>query len=233
MGRAKAFLAYFNKIEKALNTLYGKDDERMSFYELVQALRKKNRQIAYFADDLHEFRALRNAIVHDTIGEVVIAEPCESTVSRIKKIYELITKPKLIQDLCKNQEVITVTLSDTLEEILKLIKSSGYSQFPVLDCKRVIGMLTTNAITNYLADKMIGNELLIDSVTVSDIFKVSDDHNLFHMISRYTTVYDISEMIEEHPKVLMFIMTEQGKTTQQILHVVTSWDFHGIYQERE
>ena len=232
MGRAKTFLAYYNKIEKTLESLYTGPEEHMSFYELIQTLRRTNRQVAYFADELHEYRTLRNAIVHDTVGDMVIAEPCETVVVRIRKIHELLTKPALVMDLCKGQEVVSLTLNDSLQQVLSLIRDTGYSQFPVIDCKRVIGILTSHTAASYLADRMQGNELIIDKATVSDLFRVSDDKEDFMVIARTSTVYDVSVLIRKYPKVSMFIVTESGKPTQHLLGVLTAADFHRVYGMR-
>ncbi|MBV6552659.1 hypothetical protein KTN00_16880, partial [Acinetobacter soli] len=70
----------------------------MGFSEMVRRLSKqKQGDIKKYEEDLFQMAQLRNAIVHEKIGEnFVIAEPNQWVVTRIQQIEQALLQPETV-----------------------------------------------------------------------------------------------------------------------------------------
>ncbi|WP_426065479.1 hypothetical protein, partial [Escherichia coli] len=91
------FLSSFNRIEKQLRDDLG-NPRNMGFSEMVRRLSKqKQGDIKKYEEDLLQMAQLRNAIVHEKIGEnFVIAEPNQWVVTRIQQIEQALLQPETV-----------------------------------------------------------------------------------------------------------------------------------------
>jgi hypothetical protein len=94
---ADVFLSSFNRIEKKLRDELG-NPRNMGFSEMVRRLSKqKQGEVKKYEEDLLQIAQLRNAIVHEKIGEnFVIAEPNQWVVSRIRQIEQALLQPETV-----------------------------------------------------------------------------------------------------------------------------------------
>lgn len=101
---ADQFLSSFNRIEKRLRDELD-NPRNMGFSEMVRRLSKsKNINVRRAEDDLLQMAQLRNAIVHEKIGEnFVIAEPNEWVVNRIQEIERSLLAPEKVMRVLRNE----------------------------------------------------------------------------------------------------------------------------------
>ncbi|MGH2690052.1 MAG: hypothetical protein ACRDKW_14785 [Actinomycetota bacterium] len=98
VSNGQRFLTAFAAIEDVLRHRAGAPaGER--FLALVGSVAANDRAVGRFAVDLKEFADLPNAIVHDRGGGYLIADPHDSTVSRIESILTLISRPPRLDSL--------------------------------------------------------------------------------------------------------------------------------------
>ncbi len=226
------FISYFNKVEKGLRKLAEiQDGGYHNFTEVFHAAKRTHHYLGRYYQDLMEIKELRNAIVHDSMDPYVIAEPCDEIVERLKVIYEKIISPKMVIELLPEQGIKTVALTSPLEDVMKLVRLYNLSQFPVVEDHKIIGIITTNAITIYLSEYMEDNQLILDKTQIHQIFDQAEDRDDYSIISRHTTSYDVEEILQTHPNCKMIMITESGKNTQRILRVLSTWDYRIIYEE--
>ncbi|SEK78364.1 CBS domain-containing protein [Carnobacterium iners] len=100
-------------------------------------------------DSLDFFREFRNLLIHKTVsGEEAIATPSSLLIEEIEMITEKIKHPKKVKDLFLS-EVVTFDQGDKLSLVLKKVKEKSYSQFPVFNDNKLVGIVSENGITNF------------------------------------------------------------------------------------
>lgn len=109
--------------------------------------------IKTYEDDLKEFADLRNAIVHERCGGEPIAEPHYKTVIQLEKIRDYITAPPTVEPIFFN-DVITCKPDDRIGETAKTMLKNSFSQIPIYDAEEFKGLLTTETISRWLADRL-------------------------------------------------------------------------------
>lgn len=81
---AKRFINAYNQIDSGLRALYNQK-RSMSFAELIRNSVNENHVVRKYEDDLIDFGRLRNAIVHKSNDDFIIAEPHIEVVEKIEK----------------------------------------------------------------------------------------------------------------------------------------------------
>ncbi|MUK88863.1 CBS domain-containing protein [Ornithinibacillus sp. L9] len=224
---SEKFLAAFNRIEKALRQEL-QNSKGIGFAKAVKILAKYNSIVSKYSDDLLEYAELRNAIVHDKIDTMhAIAEPHDSVVKHIEKIEKDITQPKVVIPMF-SRRVVSFQVKDSLSDVLEAIHEKGFSKFPVYYEDEFKGLFTESAITKWLADNKFssGSETLIE-----EILPYQKNSN-FKFIGRDTTVYEaigiFKDQIEKGNRIDALLITENGKNSEELLGIITSWDMMGI-----
>ena len=80
---ARRFINAYNKIDYAIRVQHG-FKRSMSFSEVVRKAVPLNYIVRKYEDDLVDYGRLRNAIIHKSNDEYVIAEPHEEIVEKIE-----------------------------------------------------------------------------------------------------------------------------------------------------
>jgi hypothetical protein len=94
------FEGAYNKIDALLRKKFGAA-KTLSFSSIVVEAAKKDATVRANKEDLLEFGDLRNAIVHDRgKAPVLLADPREDVVVEIEKIWNRISRPRLLRSLC-------------------------------------------------------------------------------------------------------------------------------------
>jgi len=230
MNRAEEFLRLYNKLSDYLYKKY-REGRRTGFTRMVDIASARDPLIRSFNDDLREFADLRNAIVHDrSYPNQILAEPNEQCMERFKKIHEKITSPKLVYPTFK-AEIRVFYEEDNLKSALRYMKENDFSQIVVSDDDN-LNLLTTEAITRWLADRMddIGNEM--PKSTVGYALRYIDEGN-FLLMERNETVYTARDTFDNStepimPELCAVIITHSGKPTEKPLGIITPWDIMDI-----
>ena len=221
------FLTAFNRIDQRLRDIIGAKDF-MPFYRLIDQAKKKDVLVRKYEDDLRSYADLRNAIVHHrTSFEYVIAEPHIDVVERIEYIEEKLAKPKLVgQMFCK--KVLAFQETDSLKQVLKVIRHRKFTQFPVYNKDQFKGLVTTVGITNWLATVMVGNQIPKEVPTLHDILLHEKNRVNSKFVSRYITIYEAEDIfkqgVERGSRFEALLITEHGKPHQKLIGIVTPLD---------
>ncbi|MDF2675518.1 MAG: hypothetical protein K0R09_3790 [Clostridiales bacterium] len=228
------FLAAFNRIE-----VYLKEEGDSSKYEsFSRALNKatyNNPMIKNFKEDLEKFSNLRNIIIHEEIRpNFVIAEPHIEVVERIEKIAEMFERPQRVIPNFK-REVKKVNLNDNIAVPLRLIRS-GFSQFPVYDNGKFMGLLSDKCIAKWLAHFVDEGIKSISEVNVEEILKFdgSNGRNV-RFINKNETIYNalsiFSEYRNKNIQVEAILITQSGRADENLLGIITPRDIVGFSEE--
>ncbi|MDX1774025.1 CBS domain-containing protein [Oceanihabitans sediminis] len=232
MTNSERFIDIYNKIDKYLKKIEAYD----SYVNFAQKVKNSNSKVIQrFKDELLSFGELRNAIVHNPrIGNKYIAEPHESTVLRIEKIYESITTP--LKVIPKFQfDVIGANQSDYINDILIEMNKMSFSQFPVYDDNGcVVELISTNTISRWLSSQLEEKgTVLIEGVKVADLLTEIEFKGNYKFVSRNTSIYDAYELFISHindkqRNLDAVFITQNGKSTEKLLGLITIEDIASL-----
>lgn len=91
-SNAIRFIDSYNKIDNTLRSIYGINDHT-GFSDMIRRLAVKNYLVKLYEEELVSYARLRNAIVHKSTTEEVIAEPHDDVVAKIEQIERLVCIP--------------------------------------------------------------------------------------------------------------------------------------------
>lgn len=223
-SNAERFIDAFNTIDYTLRARYSLN-RSMGFSDLVRKCVSLNYVVRKYEDDLIDYGRLRNAIVHQGNKDYVIAEPHTRVVEHIEKIEKLINKPPKCIDICR-RDIVTVDASASMENVIKLMASSKYSNIPVYKGKNLIGIANGQKILD-----AFGTYLLAGGKSKAFLENVQIEDMLSKIQSIYYEVESIELTMEEglnkfhnNPKLLAILLTKTGGQNEPPLGIVTGAD---------
>ena len=225
-SNATRFINAYNNIDYSLRTIY--DFKRsMSFSDVVRRSVVLNAVVRKYEEDLIDFGRLRNAIIHQGNSKYVIAEPHDDIVEKIEKLAELIAEPPMAIDRVGNKEVITINHEMLIEAAMELIYRTGYSNLPVYEGDKLIGILNGRKLINVLGQKVgEGTNLqeFVSTVTVGEIIHNMGDDYYFMLADQKLTIDSAMNFFENNRKLLIILITKDGKDSGKPLKIISSAD---------
>ncbi|MGM0421354.1 MAG: CBS domain-containing protein [Bacillota bacterium] len=228
------FIEYFNDIEEYLKE---KDDNsNLGFARLIGKYQDRDKIIRQYADELMHLKDIRNILVHNN---EYYAIPNEYSLDKIKNIRNRIINPPKVYPLF-NSRVKTVSNDQPIIEVIKLMKEQSYSQIPVVnEHNKFLDLLTNNAISRWLgslADKE-GAKILFDQALVKDVLDYEEISSVYEFISKDALIVDVIDMFEDSQKrgkkLEAVFITNNGKKSEKLLDIITSWDLPEMYSKLE
>lgn len=225
-SNAERFITAYNNIDYSLRTIY--DFKRsMSFSDVVRRSVVLNSVVRKYEEDLIDFGRLRNAIIHQGNSKYIIAEPHDDIVDKIEKLAELISEPPIAMDRVGNREVITINHDMTIASAMELVYRTGYSNLPVYEGEKLIGILNGRKLINILGQK-IGEganlQEFVSITTVGEIIHSMGDDYYFMLADEHLTVDEAMNFFESNRKLLIILITKDGKDTGKPLKIISSAD---------
>jgi predicted transcriptional regulator len=113
-----------------------------------------------------------------------------------------------------------------LKEVWDTIIETDYSQFPVYQDQKFVGLITEQRIarrvtTDVLAQESIGDEVELDMAVVIRIGWVSNEYKF---LPRSATVEEAIEEFRSIPRIEAILITQNGKESEKLLGIVTMSD---------
>lgn len=232
-SRNAQFLGAFNEIEGHFRHVLQRDEgatfkSMLGDYAQEYFLPEEQRRF------LRDMSALRNAISHGPYyGGLPIAEPNPRFVDEICRLRHLILKPPLAWDCLDlgRRKVSATTLDTPIRAVLELVHRYDYSQVPVYGAKRYVGLLTTNCIARWLADRM-DNTALIANESVAAVMEFAEAHDRALLVPKTTTAAEAIQLLSQagsdgyRPAAL--IMTTTGDPNESARGVVVDFDLPAL-----
>ncbi len=223
--RAERFIDAFNSIDYSLRARYGLN-RSMGFSDLIRKSVSLNYIVRKYEDDLIDYGRLRNAIVHQGNKDFVIAEPHENVVNHIEKIDRLINTPPKAIDICR-RDVLTTDASVSMEDVIKLIASSNYSNIPVYKDGELLGVANGQKILNAFGMYLLsGGKALtfLRNAKIEDMLTKIKNSGYYEVCTTELTVEEALSKFHENPKLLAILLTKKGVATDEPLGIVTGAD---------
>ena len=220
------FLDAFVTIERHLRKMLNAD-KHMSFYEMVQRAARRDRTVRRLGDRLKDLGELRNFLVHEYRSDQPVAIPSESSVTLIEDIRDQLTKPARLTDLFR-RPVVTCAPSDPIGVAARKMHDGSYSQLPVYSGDELVGLLTSETVARWLADRLADGQGILEEETVEEVMRHGDGSHTFVVMDRHATVDDALTEFDEclhSGKILdAVILTQTGGKNERPLGIVTAAD---------
>ncbi|HXG68999.1 MAG TPA: CBS domain-containing protein [Gemmatimonadaceae bacterium] len=233
MENSAKFLNAFAAVEKLLRNIGG-SDRRVPFYQMVDAAAMRSALVANKRDDLKEFADLRNAITHERRGGEVIAEPHDRIVAELQRLEDtLANPPRVVPTFAKL--VRTLDLEAPIDKVLSFFVPRNFSQVPVVSDGHLVGLLTTNTVSRWLASHAKRQVVDVTEHKVSDALRQTEHVGNWTLMSRTALLADVVsafDTAESGGKRLdAVLITHAGKVTEARLGIVTIHDMPKVLRE--
>jgi predicted transcriptional regulator len=219
----KDFLEAFNEIDAFLRKEL-RFDQKPNFVDVLDEFCDRRYRFQS-RDELKRLARLRNFIVHDKqINEPIIEVP-DKTVKQIRTIRDSLLKPSLCGDLYKCT-VHKLAPGDRISSLLENIKKYDFSQFPVYDENRLVGLVTENGITKWISTHMVEQGSLVElgDHTVDEVLNCDEKRQSYALLGRAQPVDAVINCFEQQRKLEAIIITENGKDGETPLGIATVYD---------
>ena len=223
---AERFLTAYNNIDYGLRAIYG-FKRSMTYSDVVRRSVVLNSVVRKYEDDLIDFGRLRNAIIHQGNHKYIIAEPHDDIVEMIERLADLITEPPLAVDTVGNKEVLTINHDMKVAQAMELIYRTGYSNLPTYNGEKLIGILNGRKLVNVLGEKVglgVNLETFIHETTVAEILPSMGEDYYFMLADQKLTIDNAMNYFENNRKLLIILVTKDGKDTGKPLKIISSAD---------
>lgn len=225
-SNAKRFLDAYNNIDYALKTRYN-INRSMGFSDLIRKTVVLNYIVRKNEDSLIDYGRLRNAIIHNSNEDIVIAEPHDSVVEDIERIEKLLTTPPKALDSVAHRDVLTIEADKSMYDVITLMANSKYSNIPVYDKDVLIGVANGQKILDSLGKYLLSGgkaEEFLNHVKIEDMLTVLQNSNYYVIENANVTVEEALNEFHNNPKLLAILITKNGEVNQKTLGIITGSD---------
>ena len=226
---SQRFEVAFNQIHRWLRTNM-KDVPSDKFSLLLSKSAQRHSIMSRCHDELYQYSKLRNAIVHNKYEtDFYIAEPHYKVVERIEMIADRLNKPKMALSIA-TKPVFYYYEDSPLKDVLKILRQFTYSQFPIYHRQEGYKwLLTSDAIVSWMSEHLPGNKEDMNQVILQDLFPYKSKKNKqIIFVEKKANIFDVEDQFEDfhlkNIKLEAVIITENGKTAEKPLGIVTPWD---------
>lgn len=228
MTNSERFETTFNRIHELLCQYANVGNTHVSFIEVLDKASNMHIMINKHADLLKQCSKLRNAMIHRKVKQnFYIAEPHQDIVEELVEIAEMLADPPLaIQYASKPVEYFETTTS--VAQVLKVINSKPFSQFPIYNNKKCIGLITDGGMLKWFAEQS-SNVLSTDiqHAQIQEVLAFEKESNVA-FISKQATIFDaqsvFQQYMEKQQKLEAIVITETGTNNSLPIGVISSWD---------
>lgn len=220
------FLDAFTAIEKHLRTLLDAD-RHMTFNEMVEKSARADKGVRRLRSQLKDFGELRNFVVHEYRRDQPTASPSAHAVERLQAIRdELLSPPRLI-DLFRHQVEICSPI-DPVGAAARKMHDCSFSQLPVYDGDRLVGLLTAETVARWLASRLAGGLGMLEEEAVEIVMRHEEGTHTYIMMARDATVEDALTAFDDHlhsgKSLDAIILTHSGRETERPIGIITVSD---------
>ncbi|MBG9982004.1 CBS domain-containing protein [Aerococcaceae bacterium DSM 111020] len=230
-------LTNYEKFLRAFNTLHetlGKklNQPNLQFGALLKVAEKnRDKVVMNYLSELDFYREFRNFLVHQaTIEKPPVAEPNDFIIDEINDIIASIENPKKVYELFIN-EVIHFNMEDSLSTVLRVVNEKEYSQFPVFNNNELIGLVSENGITRFLAESVNDDIISIVETKVKDVIDQDEAKGSISIVNSNTLIHDVEEIfnkkLHEGNSFFAILVSNRGhkiEKPEDIVGIITPWD---------
>ena len=230
MSNAERFLRAYNSIDHGVRNQYN-FKRAMAFTDVVRRSVLINSVVRKYEDDLIDYSRLRNAIVHSGNESDIIAEPHLNVVEKLEHIAKLIcTPPRAVDSICR-KDVLCVQANDKVKHVIELISKSGYSNLPVYDKEKLVGIANGQRLLDALGRAMLNNrniEDFVKSMTIGEIVSNQITDTYYAISDENITLEQALNLFYKNRKMLVILITKNGSDYEKPLGIISVADIMDI-----
>jgi predicted transcriptional regulator len=230
------FLHLFADVEKALKfRLKRRVNDPAGIRRLIDEYSERNSYWTDAANRLRNLADIRNLLTHQRGAGGYPIAVAPASVESIREIGKSLLQPEPVSTKFK-RDVKSVAPNDTLASVLPAAFKHGFSQFPVIEGGRFIGMITENEIIRWLGHRAQSNSAKIDldAVTVRMVLKEKDPFlrgiPIFCFESLEAAVEEVISRFAAEPALEVVLLTGSGGKDRPIEGIITQWDAARYYR---
>ena len=221
------FLGMFAEIENCMKLALGKR-KNVRFMDLAREYVQAYNLPSSYLVSLQTYAALRNAIDHNSHdGAYPIAEPIPEIVEEIRQLRDKIKAPPEAIAVLPEMNVCSVHSGEPVSVALEYVRQFDFSQLPVYDFGRYVGILTTNTIARWLAQQIVDGAEHRDA-SISEVMEFGEPSDSALLVDRTLTVADaIHQLAYGNPDggpVNALILTENKLPTDRPIRLIAVYD---------
>lgn len=219
------FLDAYNAIDKALRIQYNYKTT-ISFSDLIRHCADLNTVIRSHENDLINFARLRNAIVHSSDNNKVIAEPHLDVVLLMEKIAKLITTPPLVADIIRQRQVTIIDATRSLYDLIKETGKTGHGMIPAYIGNKLVGIVRWRKLIEDLATILDTNDLdsFIRKTSIENYLRMYPQTGHFTIVHKNITIEQALTIFNNNRKIAAILITDNGTAMELPIGFLTNAD---------
>ena len=219
------FLDAYNAIDKTLRIQYNYKTT-ISFSDLIRHCADLNHVIRGYENDLINFARLRNAIVHSSDNNKVIAEPHLEVVELMEKIAALITTPPLVADIIHLRPVTVIDATRTLYDLIKETGKTGHGMIPAYKGNNLVGIVRWRKLIEDLSGILDTCDLddYIRKTSIEDYLHLYPQSGHFTIVNKDVTIEQVLTIFNNNRKIAAILITERGTAMEPPVGFLTNAD---------
>lgn len=224
-SNALRFINAYNKIESALRT-QNNFGTSVTYSEAVRRASRNNSIVRKYEDDLVSYGMLRNAIVHNSNDQYVIAEPFDEVVNDYEHIASLICTPPLAMNTTCVKHVKCVDANITLKDALIYMSKTGYSSFPVFKDGMLVGVANSGKLSLEMGKRLANGENLSEFLSshIGDVVKHVGEENFYTIVDKNVTIDKVMNLFAENRKLAVVLITPRGSLVEVPIGIIAVSD---------
>lgn len=217
------FLTSFNAIHDWLNHKAHTQD--VEFVRLLSQLERSDSSIRRHISELKRFAKLRNLIAHSHSHIKPLAVPTAISVERLEAISKQLLSPPLLRNFAASP-VEVCSPSDPLGYCVRKMHEGIFSQLPVYEGQKFIGLLTAETIARWLATFFLGKgDGIVEERPVFEVMQHQEHSDNYKFMRANTTVPNALSAFEDYQhrgrRLEAILITNLGHTTETLTGIVT------------
>ncbi|MCQ2381775.1 MAG: hypothetical protein MJ054_00540 [Clostridia bacterium] len=219
------FLNAYNAIDKTLRVQYNYKTT-ISFSDLIRRCADLNSVIRRHENDLINFARLRNAIVHSSDNNKVIAEPHLEVVELMEKIASIITTPPLVVDVLHQRPVTIIDATRSLYDLIKETGITGHGMIPAYKGEQLVGIVRWRKLIEDLATILDTSDLddFIRKTSIENYLRMYPQSGHFTIVNKNITIEQVLTIFNNNRKIAAILVTENGTAMERPIVFLTNAD---------
>ncbi|MBO5394840.1 MAG: CBS domain-containing protein [Clostridia bacterium] len=222
-SNARRFIDAFNNIDYALKARYNLN-RAMGFSDLIRKSVVVNYVVRKYEDVLVDYGRLRNAIVHSSKDDFVIAEPHIDVVENIEHIERLLTTPPKALDTVGRRDVLVTYAGHSMRDVITLMSQSNYSNIPVYKNNELIGIANGQKILDCFGQFLIAGgkaDVFLDHVQIEDMLSSIENSDYYVVKPVDCTVEEALAEFNKNRKLMAILFTKHGIINEMPMGIMT------------
>lgn len=230
MSNAEIYIETYKKLEETVRSVYRlKESDSISWHL------RGMQEFQADAEEIKYCQEVRNLLQHrKKLGGGYPVSPSNEMIRFVEDLIERVRKRPKCMDICITfSGLYWATAQGSVRKVLQDMRTRGFTQVPILDKKRVIGVFDRTSLFDYLADQK--GEGLSENLTFEDMMEYlaldrrKTEIFTFHPKDLYVDeLQDVFEaQYRKGRRISSAFLTKTGKPSEPLIGMITPWDILG------